>query len=411
MTSLFKHQQEAIRWIKDRKRSFLHADIGTGKSLIAIELFKMFSSMNPILITKKSTFTSWDVELKKFAPDLKLTMLSTESFSRNGKHKDAGANDIVVMDESSLVKNHKSKRSKNIYKFCRGGGKVLLMSGSALTKSPLDIFSQAKVLGFMYKDCNTYNKFMAEFAHTRKVKFPGARWEVQMITGYKNLDVLRDWMATFTMEIKKEDVLKDLPSKTMIKRYCEPSVNPTNEDYGIEGDEIALTKLQKICTYESNHSAKMNELNEILDELGDQKVLLLAEYMVTIDSISELLDKRKDSYVKFTGKENRNERAEAVYEFTEGEAQFFVGNYGVVSHGLNLANSSVCIFVAPCYSYDFMTQAAGRIYRKGTTLPVTYISLVGGKGERAVYRSLRNKGSVISEVTRIGIEKFLEEGA
>ena len=402
---LLDHQKEALEFIKARERAFLHADIGTGKSLVAIEAFKMFPELNPIIITKKSTFVSWEIELEKFAPELKPKMYSTESFSVRS-YGQAREDDFVVLDESSLVKNHTSKRSKAIQFFCSRAKRVLIMSGSALTKNPLDIFSQAKVLGILYDNCNTFNKFRDQFADVMRIVYPGCRYPAPVIKGFKNLDIMKDWMSEFTLEIRREDVL-DLPKRTFMRRYCYPKTKPTLEDYGIEGDEIALVKLQKMCMYESKHKAKMKELEDLLEELGNQKVIIFTYYQESINEICKVLKDRK--FVVFDGRTSLKNKKIAVDKFVNGDSQFFVGSYAA-AEGLNLTSTCVCVFVGLTYSLDKMAQSAGRLFRKGQEKPVTYITLIGGRAESAMFKALQNKVTINTEVTRVGIDRFLEEG-
>ena len=62
-----------------------------------------------------------------------------------------GSNFLLAVDESTTIKNPKAKRTKTLVVFGKKAAYKRILTGSPVTKSPMDLYAQC---GFMDKNCS-----------------------------------------------------------------------------------------------------------------------------------------------------------------------------------------------------------------------------------------------------------------
>ena len=116
--------------------------------------------------------------------------------------------DLIVLDEAQAIKSTYTKRFKEFMKLRDRAKQRMVLTGTPVTNSPLDLYALLEFLddglsGF--KSFDSFRKYYARFDN---------REQTNMITGYKNLPIMKERLAAFSFVVKKKDVLKDLPEKT-----------------------------------------------------------------------------------------------------------------------------------------------------------------------------------------------------
>jgi SNF2 family DNA or RNA helicase len=125
---------------------------------------------------------------------------------------------MIAIDESTTIKTPTSNRTKNILKLSDEAKYRRILTGSPVTKSPLDLYSQCLFLDPWLLGHQSYYTFRARYSIVKKIQVNGRHIEV--VVGYKNLGELSDKIKPFSKRILKEDCL-DLPEKTFVKHYVE----------------------------------------------------------------------------------------------------------------------------------------------------------------------------------------------
>ena len=133
-----------------------------------------------------------------------------------------GASGLIALDEATTIKNHAAKRTKNLCKIAQGFKFKRSLTGSPITKSPLDIYAQADFLQNGILGYDSYYAFQNRYAVIVKQSM-GAKTFNQVI-GYRNIDELTQKIDDFSYRVLKKDCL-DLPEKLYTVRY----VDMTNE--------------------------------------------------------------------------------------------------------------------------------------------------------------------------------------
>ena len=127
---------------------------------------------------------------------------------------------LMVVDESTTIKNPKAKRTMNIIKLSKFTKYRRILTGSPVTKNPLDLYSQCEFLNEDHLDFTSYYAFRNRYAEMKTLHIAGR--SIQVVSHFKNLNELAEQLKTFSYRVLKEDCL-DLPEKIYMKREIELS--------------------------------------------------------------------------------------------------------------------------------------------------------------------------------------------
>ena len=219
-------------------------------------------------------------------------------------------NTLMVIDESTTIKNPKAKRTKNIIALSQRAKYRRIMTGSPVTKNPLDLFSQCYFLDPFHLEHESYYSFRARYAIMKTAHISGR--SIQLVSGFKNLGELSDKLKPFSYRVLKEDCL-DLPDKIYMKRQITLSSDQRNlyeqmrkEALAIlNGKQVttvnALTQLMRLHQITCGHftaddgsiqripNNRVSELMDILEET-EGKAIIWAHYQWDIkDIIKEIV--------------------------------------------------------------------------------------------------------------------------
>lgn len=471
-TKPFDHQRNAWEdsWAADYYALFM--EMGTGKSKVAIDtigaLYKAKKISAALILAPKGVYDNWvkgeipahlpdDINrmvvrwtpstAKKFQDEmkelvyepfdgLKVFVMNVEALSTPRGTKAAymflvkNCANIMVVDESTTIKNRKATRTKNIMMLAKDAKYKRILTGSPVTKSPMDLFSQCAFLSAEALGFNSYYSFQNRYALVQKRKMGNRAF--QEIVGYRRLDELNQKLDGFSNRILKEECL-DLPDKMYIRR----DVALTDEQKRVytqmkklalaklENGELATTasvltqimRLQQICcghlqpddgeiqTLDSN---RLKELMEITDELQG-KAIIWASYTHDIQQIASALRDRfgPEAVATYYGATEQDERQEIVNQFQDkaNPLRFFVGQPKTGGYGITLTAANTVIYYSNSYDLEIRLQSEDRAHRIGQKNKVTYIDLVSPQTiDEKILKALRGKidlaGKVLGEDTR-----------
>lgn len=249
----FKHQLDYFTKFKDRQTAAIFAEMGTGKTKMMIDnlcyLFDQGSIDSALIIAPKGVYrnwtdkelpehvaehvpwisAAWDASPKKadklkmsqvmqFSENLRIFVMNVEAFStKNGilaakQFLQTTRSTMMVVDESTCIKNPTSIRTKAIVKIARSYTRYRrIMSGEPAANSPLNLYSQFEFLDPEILGYSTYASFRREFAvMIERTTSNNARF--QQVVGHQNLDQLYRLISPHSFIVKKADCL-DLPDK------------------------------------------------------------------------------------------------------------------------------------------------------------------------------------------------------
>ena len=455
----FDHQRKALEEGWHRQEFGLFMEMGTGKSKVLIDnlgLLFLNGQINfALVLAPKGVYRNWVAkEIPEHMSDdiphrvirwvaspnkrqqeemrsvkdqfagLTIFVMNVESFStKKGQTagewmaRTFGNNGLIAIDESTTIKNHKAKRTKALLKIASQFKYRRLLTGSPITKSPLDIFSQTEFLRPGLMGHESFYTFQGRYAVLQR-RSMGAK-SFQQIVGYKNLDELTDKIDTFSYRVLKKDCL-DLPEKIYTARY----VTLTDEQFRMysllqqqamllfEDGEIVsapavITQMLRIQQVLSGHlktddgemkyfpSRRMDALKEILEE-HNGKVIIWSRFRYDILQITQMLNKEfgEGSAAAYYGDTTDDERQSIVQQFQSPGSglRFFVGNPATAGYGLTLTEADLVIYYANDFNLETRIQSEDRAHRIGQKNNVTYIDLISeGTIDEKIVEALRNK--------------------
>lgn len=468
----FVHQQAYLQRFWDSPVAAVFADMGTGKSFMLINNMAMLYDKGKIngalIVAPKGVYRNWyDTEIPKHLPehvvhrmaiwaatprkaeqkalddlftvteDLKILVMNVEAFSTVkgtafAKRFLLVHNALMAIDESTTIKTPGSSRSKNTEKVGRGARFRRIMTGSPVTKSPMDLYQQCAFLSDGCLNVSSYYVFQARYAVT--VERQLNTHSFKQIVGYRRLDELKEKMDRFAFRVKKEECL-DLPDKLYVKRevdLTDEQAKAYNEmktlalaqiGGGLVSTVNALTQIMRLHQIVCGH-VKMddgtikelpnNRIKELLNvvEETDGKIIIWATYRHDIEAIKIALakDYGMNAIGTYYGDTNGDERKRVLEQFQnpDSEMRFFVGNPSTGGYGLTLTAASTMVYYSNSFDLEKRLQSEDRAHRIGQTKNVTYIDLISpGTVDEKIVKALREKIDIATQVLGEDIKQWL----
>lgn len=457
ITSLMAHQSAAVAKVERARVGALFMEMGTGKSLTALQLIALRSARisRVVWFTPVSLKDSTRLEIEKHArfeageigvhvfddktarrnlPDALIHICGIESMSSSPRVLGAvaqlcDARALVIVDESSYIKGHDSSRTRWITRVAARVRYRLILTGTPISQGVVDLFAQ---LRFLSPDILGYKSFYS-FARNHleySEKYPG------VITRSHNTAFIAAKMAPYVYQVTKAECL-DLPPKIMMQRnYSMGSEQRTY--YERAKDELLLqinerdvtstdifrlfSALQQIAcgfwnriehrgrgkNYERIEEKfvfphdRLDLLCAAIREIApSEKVIIWAKYRHCIADIAVRLESEfGETPALFYGDLSESERADQVTRF-RADARFFVATPSSGGHGLTLNEAHHVIFYTDGFKYAERLQAEDRCHRIGQQSSVSYISLVCNNSiDERIQKALATKGNAVDEFRR-----------
>jgi len=329
---------------------------------------------------------------------------------------------MMAIDESTTIKNPKAKRTKNIMQLANLARYRRVMTGSPVTKNPLDLFTQCYFLDPYLLGHESYYSFRTRYAIMKTANIAGR--QIQLVSGFKNLGELSDKLKPFSYRVLKEDCL-DLPDKIYMKR----NINLTPEQLKVYSQMKkealatlngkvtstvnALTQLMRLQQITCGHftaddgstqAIKNNRITELMDVLEEieGKAIIWAHYQYDITNIIKEVVKvhGPGSIVDYYGLTPQDERQGNIKKFQDDpKCRFIVGTPATGGYGITLTAANTVIYYSNGYDLEKRLQSEDRAHRIGQKKSVTYVDLICDETvDEKIVKSLRKKINIASEV-------------
>jgi len=459
-----KHQLEGVeralqRFTSHRGFAFLF-EMGTGKTLTALYTWAVLYRAGLIrvglIVCPKTALGVWKREIEKFlAIPVHVEILNSRSvvypvscypnrlviYAINYDILDFVSKsqlqyDAVIADEGHKMKSPTTKQSQRMWAIGAASRFNLLLTGTMISNSLLDIFSPYQFMDSAIYGTNSRDPLRAYYAWRRayfqQTGYGGYTWKVK---GNAVMHQLLAKMHASAMRVQKEEVL-DLPdvSNEFISITLEPSVRRTYdrivkqdvEELNNVTEKVSqnvltrLLRLSQLCggflieeekdangeviqrTEKHVSTAKLDALDNLLREAFEsrQKVCVFARFRSEISAIEELAKKITDPVTKKPIKygtihggvsaEQRTAIENAVQN--DPDTLLFIGQIKAASECITLTASNTMIFYSYDYSYVSFCQAKSRIHRNGQAHKCTYYYLVVENSvDQAVLKAISDK--------------------
>jgi SNF2 family DNA or RNA helicase len=369
--------------------------------------------------------------------DLRILIMNVESFSSGDgadfayKFLSAHPKSMIAIDEATTIKTPTSNRTRKIVALRNMCKYRRILTGSPVTKSPLDLYSQCQFLDPWLLGHESYTTFKARYAETRKIQVNGR--QVEIITGYRHLQELSDKVVGFSKRILKEDCL-DLPEKTYVKHYVELTDEQKKLYKQMKKEAIAflngkmqssatvMTQLMRLHQITCGHftaddntiqdlpSSRLSELMNILENV-EGKTIIWSHYTHDVRRIIEEIKKvyGDDSVVDYYGQTDTDSRSKNIKKFqTDDKCRFFVGTTHTGGYGITLTAGSNMIYFSNGYDLEKRQQSEARIDRIGQTRKMTYIDIMAQDTiDERIVKALRKKVNIANAIMKEDYKEWI----
>lgn len=433
----FPHQQKMLEMCYQRPKFALFCEMGTGKTKVIVDLVGILNKRT-IIFCPKSVIGSWEREVGKNSDSLKVRIATGSRGKKEEALTDPNADIVVtnyetilafdkepwwryfkiaVCDESSRIKNHKARTTKAMLKVFKDTPRKYILSGTPITQNPMDIWSQMEflspsILGFRsWYSMRAYHCIMGGYMNKEIVK-------------YVRMDELKGKLSRASVQLKKEDVLPDLPEKLYQIRDVDMPVEvkrqykQMKEDFIVELEneetitvQSVLTKMLRLqeiiggsylATQAGNE--KLNALEDIVVEAISQgrQVVVWAKFLKHIAIIHDRLGKLCNCSV-VTGA--TTDRQAEIESFQSGKTKVFIGQERTGGLGITLTAGDIMVYYENTFSLEDRKQSEDRIHRIGQKNNCLYIDLCyKGTIDTHVLRAIQKK----QDIAHFLVDSFLE---
>jgi SNF2 family DNA or RNA helicase len=472
-TKPFEHQLDALETSCDKEVFAYFMEMGTGKSKVLLDNAAILYDKGEInallIIAPKGVYKNWyDSEIPTHLPDhidkkivlwktsdksikqiktlntlfesgtdLRILIMNVESFSSGDgpafayKFLSAHPKSMVAIDEATTIKTPTTNRTKNIIALRKMCKYRRILTGSPVTKSPLDLYSQCEFLDPDLLGHQSYYTFKARHALTRKILVNGR--QIEIIVGYTNIPELSDKVETFSKRILKEDCL-DLPEKTYVKHYVELTKEQQKVYNQMKQEAIAfldgkmqssatvMTQLMRLHQITCGHftaddgtikdlpCSRLSELMSILENI-EGKTIIWSHYTHDVRRIIAEIKKvyGEESVVDYYGATNTDSRSENIKKFqNDDKCRFFVGTTHTGGYGITLTAGSNMIYFSNGYDLEKRQQSEARIDRIGQTRKMTYIDIMAQDTiDERIVKALRTKVNIANAIMKEDYKEWI----
>ena len=458
----YAHQLTALEksWNRDNFAYFM--EMGTGKTKVLIDNLAMLYDKGRVdgalIVAPKGVVGTWyNQELPNHLPEhienvtvlwqaninkkqqdkldqlfktgheLHVIIMNVEAFSTDKGRLFAAKflrshKSMIAIDESTTIKNPKAKRTKNILSLSSLAKYKRIMTGSPVTKNPLDLYSQCEFLDPRLLDFASYYSFRNRYAEMKTMHVSGR--SIQVVHKFRHLDELSDTLKPFSYRVLKQDCL-DLPDKVYIKRNISLSKEQRQVYDQMKKEAVAilngkqvnsvtvLSQLMRLHQITCGHftandgstqEIKNNRIQELLDVLEEVegKAIIWAHYQHDVKNIKKHIQKEHGpgSVVDYYGLTPQDQRQKNIKKFqANNRVRFLIGTPQTGGYGITLTEANTVIYYSNGYDLEKRMQSEDRAHRIGQKKTVTYVDLIAEDTvDEKIVKSLRKKINIASEV-------------
>lgn len=439
--SYMPFQKAGIAYALERQNTMIADEMGLGKTVQAIGLINADEKINKVVVICPAFLKlNWKHELQRWlVRDFEINIVYSNSFkvatyhaTNTAKDTDLGKIfvvnydildrvlpgllstveffDLMIVDESHYAKNPKAKRTKAVAKLAAHSVKRVFLTGTPVTKNPIDLFPVLKMIN--HPLAKNWKYYALRYCDMREGKFG-------YIFGTSHQEELQQKLRETIMVCRqKKDVLSELPPK--IRQII--SISPDAVFSGLIAQEKALlAEYRKIYDNPSLlKDARMPALAKIANvrrQIAIAKMPIVAEHVRNIleqghkvvifshhvDVAHAAYDLFADQAVLVTGEIPPEVRSKIVENFTlDRSIKVFVATLGSCGVGINLSAASVGVFVELDWIPATIQQAEDRLHRIGqkSSVLIQY-AVVDSTLEATIALRLIDREREISSITDI----------
>ncbi len=417
--SLRDYQLKGVEWFihlsMNKLGGILADDMGLGKTFQAaaflryLQLNQKGNKSCSLIIVPSTLIFNWQHELKRFSDEFRVYVHSGPNRSQDLKQSFSSYNvflvsfqtlvrdvklftpmhfDALIVDEAHNLKNPSTVAYKAVKSLT--AHHPFLLTGTPLQNSPADLWALSEL-------CNPG-------LLSQKIKPASLQRNDNLVRFQQNINLMQALVKPFLLRRTKQNVLKELPEKTVSIIHCamteEQELEYLAYNQLVSGElsdlaygnpaarSVRILKALTALRLLANHpvlmddefkgsSGKFDLVKEKLDEVLQEgnKVLIFSSFVKHLDIIGDYLDESSIRYSKLTGKTvNRKDQVDLFKK--EDNRNVFLISLKAGGVGLNLVEASYVFLLDPWWNPAAESQAMDRVYRIGQKNKVTVYKFI-----------------------------------
>ena len=437
---LYSFQQSAVQFLLEthHRGSMICLSPGLGKTAVSIVTARILGLRKILVIAPLTLLRTWEREIKVWGGEDALLLhgvsdqdyfpkswvvANYDTISRNVEIFDREW-DVIILDESILVKTRTSLRTQAVKKISAKSGRVWMLSGSPTSRYLDDLFAQFQIL--LPKMFTSYWRFAETYCYILRDQWGwtvnGSRQDIDTQKEFEDIMFVRSMNDVIDLpEELHETIYLDL-SSSQRRVYQELLKNFTTQlasgDYMSVPNRMAqLLRLQEVVsglkTFDlqaEDASTKFDAIEEFLETgRAEPPVLIWTHWVQTGKTLLERLQK-KYHVALITSETPPVERQSVIDGFQSGEVQILVMSLGTGKYGLTLTRANSIIYCDRSWDADALFQSSFRVRRIGLDhSPVVITLLCPGTTDDLVTSNLYGKLQDIARLTSTDLLALLDQ--
>lgn len=455
----YRHQVQALEKMRGKSAFALLMAMRTGKSKVIIDEWQADGCPDMLIVAPAGAYRTWEDELRRHAEPAalaravvgtwvsdqgresisellrapasrpKILIANVEAYSTVRDLVEISAKFLsnrkttFVVDESTTIKNIKSKRGKMIIGLAHLAGKRRILSGLPTPRSPLDLYGQFEFLDHSILGFVSHKAFVQRYAVTRKMRV-GGYW-IDLVVNYRNVDELWGKIEPHSFRVRLEDCA-DVPPKMYVtrevvltieqrrlyeqmRRYATAQLS-SGEHVTSQQVITTMLRLHQICCGRvvdeegQSHDVPSTRLETLVDLLAeyDGKAIIWCSYDADVRAISDRLRlEHGDAGVAQFWGANRDVREDESQKFkTDPNCRFMVATPGSGGRGRTWPEASLLVYYSNTDNLEHRDQSEERASAVGRVDRVTIVDMMArGTVEEKIIVALRRKIDLAAAVT------------
>lgn len=426
-----QYQHKAYRYLLEKQRCALFLGLGLGKTVISLtaiaDLLDGIDVEKVLIVAPlRVARNTWANEINKWNHTRHLSYRVIKGTPAQRRRQVDGGEDIhvinyeqlvwlvnhfgaswpydmIVFDEFSKLKSHKTKRFKAIRKILKFVDRIVGLTGTPASNGLKDLWAQTFILDNGYRLGNTFSAFQN-------------RWFITDYMGYNITpqpwadEQIHDAISDICLSMSAEDyleipdvsyveVLVDMPEQA-VKTYKELEKEMYLEFESGEVTAMNAAVLTNKCRQLANGALYVGGSRETWQDIHDEKIEALADIIDEADTPVLVAYSFRSDLARL---QNRFEQAQALDKNPEtidrwnaGEIPVLLTHSMSAAHGLNLqAGGRHAVWFGMEWSLELYQQFNGRLHRQGQTKPVFIHHIIAKNTvDEQVLKALQEKRSV-----------------
>lgn len=429
---LYPYQRVDVEFLTLTGRALLAQPPGLGKSAVSVRTLQILEKrgLNPfpavVVCPNSLKYTTWAKEFSRWAPELKVTVVDGSATKRRKQlaeqfdcavvnwealklhsrlspygtlalsEKDKAEKELndlglrtVVFDEVHRMRDPHAQQTRAAWTLAHEARYAFGLTGTPIGNNIGDLWSILHAVAKEWFPRRT--KFLDRYAQTQLNYFGGHEILGIKAENRKELFQLTDPLMR---RVPKAAALPQLPPKLPVqyrhtpmtakqaKAYKEMEstmVAHLNEILVAPSPLSALTRLLQFASASAEIDAKdrvrlsvpspkIDDMVELLEEMGDDPLVVAAMSRQLIELSAERLTKLKIPHGLITGAQGSALRAQAVDDFQDGKTRVMLMTIGAGAEGITLTRADTMLFMQRSWSEIQNQQAEDRIHRIGSEI-------------------------------------------